>query len=938
MSRTFYLIDGYAQFFRAYHAIRTGMNSPVTQEPTNLTYGFTAMIIKLLRDYAPDYLAVAIDIGGDRGTFRSDLYPDYKANRSETPEDLPPQVSRCLELLGLLNVPVFGVERMEADDVIATLVRQLGVDAPDLDIRILSRDKDLTQVLRDGVELFDIHKDTGVTPSDVFKTEGVLPSQVVDILSLMGDSVDNIPGVPGIGPKTAAKLVLEYGSIEGIYEHIDEIKGKRHENLVASRDAMPLNRDLVRLRDDVEMDFRLDDCIVQPDGFAMSQVQSLFRELGFRNFGAELERLASAKQKPASKGGSKEPTIEGGLFGEEVDVLAPADPDAAYHCVRTRAELERVVERLRAADAFAFDTETTGLNPMQADLCGISLACAKGEAWYVPVRSPEPASHLDAAEALEILSPILCDDAQLKIAHNLKFDMSVMRHAGVEIAGPFFDTMIASFVLDSSRSSHGMDSLARELLALDCIPISALIGSGSSQRTFDAVPLDTGAVYAAEDADVTWRLFERLGPELDDRELRGLFDELEMPLVPVLSDMEYAGIRVDPDELDAQRERLSQRAAQLRTAAIDASPHSFNPDSPKQLAGVLFNAPDAEPPGLGLTPVKQRKTGPSTDQEVLEKLDADPKVTTPIPGILLEYRQLAKLVGTYLVALKDAIDPDTRRVHTSFHQTGAATGRLSSSDPNLQNIPIRTEEGRAIRRAFKANEGSQLIAADYSQVELRLLAHLSEDKALITAFHRGDDIHSAVAAEVFGVEPGDVDASQRNAAKMINFGIIYGITAWGLARRLGETVTVEEAAKFIDGYKSRFTGVQSFMDACVDEAQATGYVTTMQGRRRTIPQLDSSQPQVRELGKRLAINSVVQGSAADLIKLAMIQLPARLAEASPRSKLLLQIHDELVIESPQEELDAARTALMTTMESAMEGLRVPLVVDVAAGPSWFEAK
>ncbi|MDG1899148.1 MAG: DNA polymerase, partial [Phycisphaerales bacterium] len=655
MSRTFYLIDGYAQFFRAYHAIRTGMNSPITQEPTNLTYGFTAMIIKLLRDYTPDYLAVAIDIGGDRGTFRSDLYPDYKANRSETPEDLPPQVSRCLELLELLNVPVYGVERMEADDVIATVVRQLGVDAPDLDIRILSRDKDLTQLLRDGVELFDIHKDTGVTPSDVFKTEGVLPSQVVDILSLMGDSVDNIPGVPGIGPKTAAKLVLEYGSIDGIYDHIDEIKGKRHENLVASRDAMPLNRDLVRLRDDVEMDFRLDDCVVQPDGFAMSQVQSLFRELGFRNFGGELERLVAPGTKPASKAGSSEPTIEGGLFGEEADVLAPADPQATYHCVRTRTELEQVVERLRQAGAFAFDTETTGLDPMQAELCGISLACAQGEAWYVPVRSPEPASHLDAAEVIEILSPVLCDDSLLKIAHNLKFDMNVMRHAGVGLSGPFFDTMIASFVLDSSRSSHGMDSLARELLALDCIPIRALIGSGSSQRTFDTVPLDTGAVYAAEDADVTWRLFERLAPELDDRGLRGLFEDLEMPLVPVLADMEYAGIRVDPDELDAQRERLSERAAQLRTAAIDASPHSFNPDSPKQLAGVLFNAPDAEPPGLGLTPVKQRKTGPSTDQEVLEKLDADPKVTTPIPGILLEYRQLAKLVGTYLVALKEAI-------------------------------------------------------------------------------------------------------------------------------------------------------------------------------------------------------------------------------------------------------------------------------------------
>jgi len=936
MARTFYLIDGYAQFFRAYHAIRNGMNSPITQEPTNLTYGFTAMLIKLFRDYKPDYLAVAMDIGGDRGTFRSELYPDYKANRSETPEDLPPQVTRCLELLQLLDVPVLGVERMEADDVIATVVRRLGEEHPDLQVRILSRDKDLTQVLRDGVELFDIHKDASVTPEDVFKTEGVQPSQVVDILSLMGDSVDNIPGVPGIGPKTAAKLVLEYGSIEGIYEHIDEIKGKRHENLVASRDAMPLNRDLVRLRDDVELDFGIDRCAVQPATMSITQVQTLFRELGFRTFGADLERIIDGEEKPPPSGNAA--SLEGGLFGEEPDPLAPADPAAVYHCVRTVEELAAMVDRLREAGAFAFDTETTGLDPMQAQLCGLSFACGAAEAWYVPVRSPNGVDHLGEDVVLEQLRPVLEDDSLCKVAHNLKFDLNIMRRAGISVEGPFFDTMIASFVLDSSRSSHGMDALARSVLQLECIPISALIGSGSSQRTFDTVPLDTAAIYAAEDADITWRLYEQFAPALDADGLRELFDDLEMPLVPVLAGMEYTGIRVDPDELDAQRTLLSDRAAELRAAAIDAAPHPFNPDSPKQLAAVLFNARTAEPPGLGLKPIKQRKTGPSTDQEVLEKLDADPAVSTPIPGIVLEYRQLAKLVGTYLVALKDAIDPDTHRVHTSFHQTGAATGRLSSSDPNLQNIPIRTEEGRAIRKAFKADSKAQLVAADYSQVELRLLAHLSGDEALIAAFHRGDDIHRAVAAEVFEVDPEQVDADQRNAAKMINFGIIYGITAWGLARRLGDPVSVEDAASFIDGYKERFKGVESFMDRCVHEAKSVGYVTTMLGRRRAIPQLESNQPQVRELGKRLAINSVVQGSAADLIKIAMIQLPSRLAETCPGSSLLLQIHDELVIETPDREAEAATEILVHTMEKAMGRLSVPLVVDVAAGPSWYEAK
>ena len=938
MARTFYLIDGYAQFFRAYHAIRNGMNSPVTQEPTNLTYGFTAMLIKLFRDYSPDYLAVAMDIGGDRGTFRSELYPDYKANRSETPEDLPPQVTRCLELLQLLDVPVLGVERMEADDVIATVVRRLGEEHPDLQVRILSRDKDLTQVLRDGVELFDIHKDISVTPEDVFKTEGVQPSQVVDILSLMGDSVDNIPGVPGIGPKTAAKLVLEYGSIDGIYEHIDEIKGKRHENLVASRDAMPLNRDLVRLRDDVELDFRLDQCAVQPATMSVAQVQALFRELGFRTFGADLERIVDGEASPTSPSSAGEASFEGGLFGEERDPLTPADPSAVYHCVRTTEQLDDLANRLREAGRFAFDTETTGLDPMQAELCGLSFACGPGEGWYVPVRSPDPGGHLDPATVLDRLRPLFQDESLTKVAHNLKFDLNIMRRAGLPVIGPFFDTMIASFVLDSSRNSHGMDALARTVLQLECIPIGALIGSGASQRTFDTVDLETAAIYAAEDADITWRLYEQFDPALDAGGLRELFDDLEMPLVPVLAGMEYTGIRVDPDELDAQRTLLSDRAAELRAAAIDASPHAFNPDSPKQLAAVLFNARTAEPPGLGLKPIKQRKTGPSTDQEVLEKLDADPAVTTPIPGIVLEYRQLAKLVGTYLVALKDAIDPDTHRVHTSFHQTGAATGRLSSSDPNLQNIPIRTEEGRAIRKAFKADSKAQLVAADYSQVELRLLAHLSGDEALIAAFHRGDDIHRAVAAEVFEVDPQEVDADQRNAAKMINFGIIYGITAWGLARRLGDSVSVEDAASFIDGYKERFKGVESFMDRCVQEAKSVGYVTTMLGRRRAIPQLESNQPQVRELGKRLAINSVVQGSAADLIKIAMIQLPARLAEACPGSSLLLQIHDELVIETPDREAEAATEILVATMEKAMGRLSVPLVVDVAAGPSWYEAK
>ncbi len=928
--RTLYLIDGYAQFFRAYHAIRTEMTSPVTREPTNLVYGFTAMMIKLLRDYDPDYIAVALDVSGDHGTFRSELYPDYKANRDKTPEDLPPQVTRCLELLDLMNVPVLGVERMEADDVIASLVKRLEEESPDLQVRILSRDKDLTQVLREGVELFDIHKDTTVTPVDVFKTDGVEPSHVVDILALMGDSSDNIPGVQGIGPKTAAKLVLEYGSIDGIYDSIDRIKGKRHENLVGARDRMPLNRELVQLRSDIDLDFSLDDASVDPSAFPIDRMGAFFQELGFNRFQSDVQQLVVGQEDESI------PPLEGGLFGGESEALRPGDPEATYQCVRTKKELAGVVDQLREAGAFAFDTETTGLDPRQAALCGLSLACRKGEAWYIPVLSPEPGSHLDRESVLSLVGPLLEDETILKVAQNLKFDMNIMREAGVEVRGPCFDTMIASFITDSSRPSHGMDALASSLLGIQCIPLSSLLGSGKQRRTFDTLALDDATIYAAEDADITWRLYERLKGDLQEGHLQDLFDQLEMPLVPVLADMEWNGIRVDPAELDRQQEKLSSRAESLRAAAIDASPHAFNPDSPKQLAAVLFNEPGAEPPGLGLAPIKRGKTGPSTDQEVLEKLDADPGVETPIPGILLEYRQLAKLVGTYLVSLKEAISPVTGRVHTSFHQTGAATGRLSSSDPNLQNIPIRTAEGRAVRKAFKAEDGHLLIAADYSQVELRLLAHLSEDEAMIAAFNRGDDIHSAVAAEVFGVEPDAVGAEQRDAAKMINFGIVYGITAWGLARNLGESVSVEEAGAFINDYKDRFKGIDRFMEACVKQAMGAGWVETIRGRRRMITQLKSDNPQTRELGKRLAINSVVQGSAADLIKEAMIGLQANLGKI-PGAKLLLQIHDELVVEVPEAQAGAAEAVLVDTMESAMD-LCVPLIVDVASGSSWYETK
>lgn len=947
-NKTLYLIDGHAQFFRAYHAIRTRMVSAVTKEPTHLTFGFVGMLLKLLREHRPEYLAVVIDVSGDRESFRSALYADYKANREEAPDDFHPQVERCLEVLREMEIPVLGEEGVEADDVIATLVRALRAEHPDLAIRIISKDKDLTQLLGPGVEMYDIHGDEPVTPAKIFKTEGVQPEHVRDILALMGDTVDNIPGVPGIGPKTAAQLILQYGTIENLLNHLDAIKGKRRENLEQAKDTLDLSRRLVTLKDDCDVALDLAEAKYDSARLHVDRLQALFKQLGFGRFQEEIGQLAGRPVAAASIAAREQPDalFAGGLFDQPGDDLAEAAPDQPsllirehdeYRTLRTLDELDVFLAEVSAAEAFAFDTETDGLNVLDANLCGVSMSIRAGTGVYIPVRSPEPATHLTTEVVLERLRPVLTDPKRLKIAHNLKFDRNVMLRHGIDIAGPVFDTMVASYVIDASRSSHGMDVLALSELRHTCIPITELIGTGKQQITFDRVPLGPATIYAAEDADITLRLYEHFRPRLEAAGLMALFRDVEMPLVEVLAELERNGIRVDPDELDRQRHALLKRIGRLRDRLLEEAGRPFNPDSPKQLADVLFNKPDADPPGLGLRPLRRGKTGPSTDQEVLEKLAADPDISSPIPTLIVEYRQLTKLVNTYLVALKEAIHPRTQRVHASFHQTVTATGRLSSSDPNLQNIPIRTDIGREIRRAFIAEENHLLIAADYSQVELRLLAHLAEDPALIEAFEKDLDIHTAVAAEIHGVAPESVTIAQRSSAKMVNFGIVYGITPYGLARRLGGEVTVQDAARIIDDYKRRFSRIETFLQACVEQARAHGYVETILKRRRLIPNIDARNPQMRALGERMAINSVVQGSAADLIKLAMIDLHRALPAIVPRAKMLLQIHDELVFEAPADEAAEVRRVVIDHMQRAMT-LRVPVKVDASIGRSWYEAK
>jgi DNA polymerase-1 len=992
------IIDGHAQFFRAYYAIRGGLSSPVTGEPTNLVFGFISTLFSYIRAHKPEELVVVIDAAGDTETFRSALYPEYKAHRDPAPADFHPQVERCLEALKLMGIPVLAVEGVEADDVIATLVARFHRTNPAHRLRMVSRDKDLGQLVDAHTTLFDPHKNEDVGLEQLFDSKGVRPEQVVDLLSLMGDSADNVPGVPGVGPKTAASLLAEFGSIEGIYENLDKIKGKKGEALAASKDAVALARKLVRLKDDCEFTFDETQARFDRARCDLPKLLEFLRILGFNRLRNEAQEIfgdgtradaptdADAARgdrgKPSGKVGGKvggkvvgkasrddgagtlfappadashggegesaqpvrasthERASFGTLFDDVADAVKPpvSARTIAHEVVRTSAALAALVAGVRSAGRCSFDTETTSLDRIEARLAGMSFAIEEGAAWYVPVRSPEQSQHLDTDAALAILKPLLEDPSVAKIGHNLKFDHEVLANHGVALRGIAGDSMLASWLVDPTRPSHGLDATAEHVLGVRPIPIEAVIGAkghASIQRRFDEAPLSLAAPYAAEDAEIALALAARLEATLAERAQLAVYRDVEVPLIPILARMEQAGIGVDRGELAKQRTALERRLLELRDSIAASAPWPFNPDSHKQLAQVLFNRPDDEPRGLGLKIVKRTLTGASTDSEVLEKLAEDPNCTSDLPVQILEYRQFAKLVGTYLKALDEAIAPSTGRIHCSFHQTGTATGRLSSSDPNLQNIPIRTEVGAAIRKAFVARDGFSFVSADYSQIELRFLAHLSGDPGLCGAFERGEDIHRAVAAEVFGVRPEDVTDAQRGAAKMVNFGIVYGITASGLARRLGHGYTVHRAKEIIENYRARFRGIDAFLEQCVADARATGHAATILGRWRPIPQIGSRNPAERAFGERVAVNTVVQGSAADLIKVAMIRLDAALAARFPNARMLLQIHDELLVEAPSGEAADVAELLGDVMRGAMT-LRVPLAVSSATGSRWSD--
>ncbi len=920
--KTFYILDGHSQIYRAYFAPFRDLTSPAG-EPTRATYVFTTSLLGLLERHRPDYLAMALD-SPVASLERTQSFPQYKATRPAPPEDFAPQERRIVEIVQALGIPIWRGDGAEADDYLASAVQRFA--GPDMRVVLVSRDKDLEQLLGPFVAMYDPMNDETIDPDALAERKGYRPEQALEVQTLIGDTVDNIPGVKGVGPKTAVKLIEKYGTAQAVVAHADEQTPKLAGNLRAFAEQLPLTRRLIELRRDLELPTALEAC--EWHGVDLPAVKPIFEQLGFHRLIERLERLAAERGSPESA-----PPAPAEAPAPEA---APGEPVASSAGPRAAADCDlRLIDTPEALDALAqwireekvtrlsVDTETTSRRPMWAELVGLSLSWRPGVGYYVPVRGPLGATVLELDRVRAVLGPILADAAIAKVGQNLKYDAIVLANAAMPLGGVAFDTYLAGYVLDPSASNK-LDNLAQQYLQYTCIPIQDLIGTGTRAMTMDQVPTEQVATYAAEDAEVSLRLADALEPQLAEKGLAELFGRVEMPLLSVLVDMERTGIALDLSQLKRQELELDKAADVLRDRIFAAAGEPFNPDSPKQLAEVLFEK-------LRLPVIRRTKTGPSTDAEVLDRLAAEHE----LPALVLEYRQLTKLLGTYLRALAEAVHPATGRVHCSFNQGGTVTGRLSSSDPNLQNIPIRTEMGRRIRSAFVADAGFVLLSADYSQVELRILAHLSGDETLRAAFEANQDIHRTVAAEVFGVPADEVTPEQRARAKGVNFGIVYGQTAFGLSQAL--RIGRGEAQEFIDRYRARFPRIESFLAECIAQAKRTGYVETILKRRRPIAEIDSRNQAARSAAERYAINSVVQGSAADLIKLAMVNIHRRLAAENRPSRMLLQIHDELVFELPTDAVEPERAMIVQEMESALQ-LSVPLRVDTGVGENWMDAK
>lgn len=900
-SRPLVLVDGSSYLYRAYHALPPLMNS--LGEPTGAVRGVISMIRRLLKDYPGSPVAIVFDAKGK--TFRDELFESYKAQRPPMPDDLRPQVEPIHQIVQAMGLPLLVVEGVEADDVIGTLA--LAAAEVGQSVVISTGDKDMTQLVTGAITLVDTMKGTELDRAGVLEKYGFGPELMVDFLALMGDKSDNIPGVPGVGEKTAQALLQGVGGLDAIYADLEAVRElsfrgakKMPEKLAEHRDQAYLSYQLATIKTDVPLTMGPADITTgEPD---VATLCELYERLEFR---AWLEELGAAPE------------------------IAEAEPQAEkhYETVVDKAAFERWLKKLQTAPAFAFDTETTSLHAMSAQVVGVSFAVEPGEAAYVPLAHDYLAApaQLDRQWVLEQLKPLLEDPALPKVGQNLKYDRNVLKNHGITLQGIAWDTMLESYVLNSVAGRHDMDSLALRFLGLKTIHFEDLAGRGSKQLTFNQIKVEDAAPYAAEDADICLRLHGALWPQLEkEPRLQEIYEKVEIPLVPVLADIERNGVQVDAAILGQHSQELSERLTELERAAYELAGEEFNLSSPKQLGGILFDK-------LGLPVKKKTKSGaPSTAEEVLQELALD----YPLPKLLLEYRGLAKLKSTYTDKLPQMINPATGRIHTSYHQAVTATGRLSSADPNLQNIPIRTPEGRRIRQAFTAPAGYQMLAADYSQIELRIMAHLSGDEGLLTAFEQGLDVHRATAAEVFGVALERVTDEMRRRAKAINFGLIYGMSAFGLAKQLH--LGRVEAQGYIDRYFDRYPGVADYMTQTRALAHEQGFVETLQGRRLYLPEINARNKMLQQAAERTAINAPMQGTAADIIKGAMVTVTRWLAEENEDARLVMQVHDELVLEVKAERMDVVREAVKTRMASAAS-LKVPLVVETGTGANWDEA-
>jgi len=906
------LIDGSSYLYRAFHAL-----PPLTTsrgEPTGAMLGVLNMIAKLRKEHAPRRMAVVFDAPGK--TFRDELFEAYKAHRPTMPQDLRSQIAPLLKIIEAQGLPLLRIEGVEADDVIGTLARRAAQAGER--VLISTGDKDMAQLVDASITLINTMSNTVLDREGVKAKFGVTPEQIIDYLALAGDSSDNIPGIEKVGPKTAAKLLGEYGSLENLVQHAESVRGKVGENLRAGLETLELSRKLATIRTDVPLP--LEPQALEPGAADTEQLRELYEHYELRALLRQLE----APEADAPHG------RDAPVAAHETHASAVAHPHAParhYHTILTREDLQHWLHKLRAAELFAFDTETTSLDYMQAKIVGVSFSVEPGEAAYLPLAHEYAGAptQLDRDEALAALRPLLEDEHRAKLGHHLKYDAHVLANHGIALAGMRFDSMLESYVWDSVATRHDMDSVARKYLGIETIHYEDVTGKGAKAIAFSEVPLERAAEYAAEDADVTLQLHQCLWPKISAvPALKRLYEEIEQPLVPVLLRMERTGVLVDRARLVAQSGELAHRLAELTAQAHAEAGAPFNIDSPKQLQQVLFE--QLKLPVLRKTPKGQ----PSTAEDVLEELSGD----YPLPRTVLEYRALAKLKSTYTEKLPELINAETGRIHTSYHQAVAQTGRLSSTDPNLQNIPVRTPEGRRIRQAFIAPEGQVLLAADYSQIELRIMAHLSGDEGLLSAFAAERDVHQATAAEVFATPLEAVTPEQRRLAKTINFGLIYGMSAFGLARQLG--IERGAAQRYVERYFERYPGVRRFMDDTRQQAREQGYVETVFGRRLYLPDIRSGNTQVRQYAERSAINAPMQGTAADIIKRAMIAVDAWCRAHPGQARLIMQVHDELVLEVAPAHLHAVRDAVRHCMSSAAS-LRVPLSVEIGSGANWDEA-